>query len=337
MRSAATAARCLIALPVVMLLALPEWRRCGGLSRREVLAAVCCGALFAGDMLLWTQAIPEVGAGLSTVLVNAQVALVPVLSWLVDRERISRRFVLALPALLVGLAVRPRWLRRQSYLIYAVCLALLVAVLVVGGVRNGAGRWISLPIVSFDLQPSELAKVGVILALARMLYRNRLQRLKDWGPPLLLALVPMALVAKQPDLGTAMTMVPVTLGMLYLAGARAKVIVSFVLGVLLVGVCLWQLQIGVRDYQLQRIDTWMKGFGAQELIEAKSGPAFHSYHARVAIGNGSMLGRGIGKGIRHDDHSPVPPRPVGSRCGHPGHHRAGRAAAAVGRVVPGRG
>ena len=98
----ATAARCLIALPVVMLLALPEWRRCGGLSRREVLAAVCCGALFAGDMLLWTQAIPEVGAGLSTVLVNAQVALVPVLSWLVDRERISRRFVLALPALLIG-------------------------------------------------------------------------------------------------------------------------------------------------------------------------------------------------------------------------------------------
>lgn len=98
----ATAARCLIALPVVMLLALPEWRRRGGLSRRGALLAVCCGALFAGDMLLWTQAIPEVGAGLSTVLVNAQVALVPLLSWLIDRERISRRFLLVLPALLIG-------------------------------------------------------------------------------------------------------------------------------------------------------------------------------------------------------------------------------------------
>jgi rod shape determining protein RodA len=222
-----------------------------------------------------------------------------------DRGKIKfgshvQKILLALPALLVGLAVRPRWLRRNSYLIYGVCLALLVAVLVVGGVRNGAGRWISLPIVSFDLQPSELAKVGVILALARMLYRNRLQRLKDWGPPLLLALVPMALVAKQPDLGTAMTMVPVTLGMLYLAGARAKVILSFVLGVLLVGVCLLQLQIGVRDYQLQRIDTWVQGFGAQHLIEAKGGPAFHSYHARVAIGNGSLLGRGIGKGVANE-------------------------------------
>lgn len=101
----ATAARCLIALPVVMLLAMPEWRRRGGLSRRGALLAACCGALFAGDMLLWTQAIPEVGAGLSTVLVNAQVALVPVLSWLIDRERISRRFLLALPALLVGVVL----------------------------------------------------------------------------------------------------------------------------------------------------------------------------------------------------------------------------------------
>lgn len=100
----ATAARCLIAFPVVALLAVPEWRR-GGLSRRGLLSAVCCGALFAGDMLLWTQAIPEVGAGLSTVLVNAQVALVPVLSWLVDREPISRRFVLVLPALVIGVVL----------------------------------------------------------------------------------------------------------------------------------------------------------------------------------------------------------------------------------------
>lgn len=98
----ATAARCLIALPVVVVLAIPEWQRRERLSRRGVLSAVCCGALFAADMLLWTQAIPEVGAGLSTVLVNTQVAIVPFLTWLIDRERISRRFLLALPALLAG-------------------------------------------------------------------------------------------------------------------------------------------------------------------------------------------------------------------------------------------
>ncbi|WP_082973530.1 DMT family transporter [Mycobacterium sp. E2327] len=101
----ATAARCLLALPVVVVLAIPEWRRGRALSRRGLLSAACCGALFAGDMLLWTQAIPEVGAGLSTVLVNTQVAVVPLLSWLVDRERVSARFLLALPALLVGVAL----------------------------------------------------------------------------------------------------------------------------------------------------------------------------------------------------------------------------------------
>lgn len=99
----ATAARCLIALPVVLILAIPECQRRQGLSRRGLLSAVLCGALFAGDMLLWTQAIPEVGAGLSTVLVNAQVAIVPLLSWLVDRERIAPRFLLTLPALLAGI------------------------------------------------------------------------------------------------------------------------------------------------------------------------------------------------------------------------------------------
>ncbi|OMC41116.1 DMT family transporter [Mycobacterium sp. IS-1264] len=101
----ATAARCLFALPVVVALAIPEWQRGRGLSRRGLLLAVCCGVLFAGDMLLWTQAIPEVGVGLSTVLVNTQVAVVPLLSWLVDRERVSLQFLLALPALLVGVAL----------------------------------------------------------------------------------------------------------------------------------------------------------------------------------------------------------------------------------------
>lgn len=211
-----------------------------------------------------------------------------------------QKLLLAVPAFFVGLAVRPRWLRRNAYVIYGACIALLLVLFVVGTQLNGSRRWIRLPFVDFLLQPSELAKLGVILALARTLYRNRLQRLKDWGPPLALALVPMGLVAVQPDLGTAMTMVPVSLGMLYLAGARAKVIVSFVIGTMLLAVCVWHFQIGVHGYQLQRIETWRESFRAHDLIEAKSGPAFHSYHARVAIGNGAMLGQGIGQGVANE-------------------------------------
>lgn len=94
--------RCLIALPLLLPLALRERRRAGVPSRRAALSAVFAGALFAGDMLLWTQAIFEVGAGLSTVLVNLQVVLVPVLAWAVDREPVTRAFFGCLPVVLFG-------------------------------------------------------------------------------------------------------------------------------------------------------------------------------------------------------------------------------------------
>ncbi|WP_082964992.1 DMT family transporter [Mycobacterium sp. ACS1612] len=98
----ATVARSLMALPVVAALAVFERRRNGGLSTAECLSATACGVLFAGDMLWWTQSIPEVGAGLSTVLVNTQVAIVPLLAWLVDGERCGPRFLYSLPVVLFG-------------------------------------------------------------------------------------------------------------------------------------------------------------------------------------------------------------------------------------------
>lgn len=211
-----------------------------------------------------------------------------------------QKVLLALPAFLLGLAVRPRWLRRNAFVLYGVTLALLVVVFVVGESRNGAQRWIAIPGVQFDLQPSELAKIGLVLALAQVLYRNRLKRLKDWGPPLAFALVPMGLVMLQPDLGTALTMAPITLGMLYLAGARAQVIGLFLLGMAVLGVCVVVFQFGVHDYQLQRIETWLHSFRADDLIAGRGGPAFHSYHARVAIGNGGVFGQGIGQGVANE-------------------------------------
>jgi drug/metabolite transporter (DMT)-like permease len=100
--STATAARCLFALPPVAVLAVAERRRHGALSRQGRLLAAVCGVLFAADMLWWTQSIREVGAGLSTVLVNTQVAIVPLLAWLVDREPRGPRFLWSLPVILAG-------------------------------------------------------------------------------------------------------------------------------------------------------------------------------------------------------------------------------------------
>ena len=97
--------RCLLCVPVLVLLSLPEYRREGPPPRRQLLYGVAGGALFAGDMLLWSRAITEVGAGLSTVLVNVQVVLVPLLAWAVDRERVPRRFLLWLPVLCTGVVL----------------------------------------------------------------------------------------------------------------------------------------------------------------------------------------------------------------------------------------
>lgn len=97
--------RCVLALPALLALAAAERRRASPLPRHRYGLALFAGALFAGDMLLWTQAIGEVGAGLSTVLVNVQVVLVPLLAWAVDREPVPHRFLWWLPVLLMGVVL----------------------------------------------------------------------------------------------------------------------------------------------------------------------------------------------------------------------------------------
>ena len=205
------------------------------------------------------------------------------------------KIAVALPALFAGLLVRPRWLRRNAYLVYAGSLVLLLLVPLIGDVRNNARRWIELPF-GFDLQPSELSKVALVVALSAAFYRNRLQRPRDWALPALLALVPMALVAKQPDLGTALSITPITLGMAYLAGARARTLAGIVLlGALSLGLA-WRFS-WIEDYQKERVDTWIQAFEPASLIEDKQGASFHSYLSRTLIGHGGVLGRGLGQGI----------------------------------------
>jgi drug/metabolite transporter (DMT)-like permease len=97
--------RSLLALPLLLLVALVERRRLGNPTRQQVVTAVVAGVLLAGDVLLWTQAIYEVGAGVATVLVNIQVVIVPLLALAVDREPVSRRFVGALPFACAGVVL----------------------------------------------------------------------------------------------------------------------------------------------------------------------------------------------------------------------------------------
>lgn len=101
----ATLFRCAFSVPLLVPFVVAECRRHGLPSGRQARYAVLAGIFFAGDALWWTQAIGEVGAGLSTVLVNAQVAIVPLLALLIDREPISRRFLAVLPVMVVGIVL----------------------------------------------------------------------------------------------------------------------------------------------------------------------------------------------------------------------------------------
>ena len=164
------------------------------------------------------------------------------------------KVAVAVPCFLVALFLRPRWLRRNAWILYGLCMGLVVLVPFIGVERNHARRWIDLMV--FDLQPSELAKLGLILILARVLQSNRLRRPRDWVLPSALVCMPVLFILRQPDLGTAMTLVPISLGMFYLAGARGRAIVKLVLCCTLLGVCAFQFR-WVQGYQVERIETWL--------------------------------------------------------------------------------
>lgn len=110
----ATFFRCLLALPLLWPLIGGERRHEGGLPWRRGAVAVVAGVLFAADAMWWTQAIFEVGAGVTAVLVNAQVVIVPLLSLLVDREPLRRGFVLVLPFMVVGIVLTGGGVRHRS-------------------------------------------------------------------------------------------------------------------------------------------------------------------------------------------------------------------------------
>jgi drug/metabolite transporter (DMT)-like permease len=107
--------RCAYALPLLGALAWWEDRRFGPRPARTRLLALPCGVLFAADLILWHYAIPDVGAGLSTVLGNVQVLVVPFLAWLLLRERADRRILLALPVVTLGIVLISGVLESGAY------------------------------------------------------------------------------------------------------------------------------------------------------------------------------------------------------------------------------
>ena len=176
-----------------------------------------------------------------------------------------------------------------AYPVYIAGLLLLVAVELVGDTSLGAQRWLS--IGGFRFQPSEIMKVGLVLALARYYHGLSADSARfSWRliMPLLMIGMPVLLVAHQPDLGTAVLIAATGLAIVVLAGLSWRVIVTGVVA-LLVAIPPFVLFV-LHDYQRNRILTFMNP-------EADpSGNGYHILQSKIALGSGGLLGKGFGLG-----------------------------------------
>ncbi|WP_089939833.1 rod shape-determining protein RodA [Candidatus Entotheonella palauensis] len=183
-------------------------------------------------------------------------------------------------------------LSRYAYVLYGSVLASLVAVLLFSPVINGAQRWLDLG--GFRIQPSELAKPALMLAVAH--YCAQVRGRSD-GPmalqhivvPLGLMALPFALIAKQPDLSTSMILPIILAAMLIANGMRRQVWVT--LGCLAMG-ALPVLWFGLKDYQRLRLLTLFQP--QNDLL----GAGYHSWQSKIAIGSGGLWGKGLFAGTQ---------------------------------------
>ncbi len=189
---------------------------------------------------------------------------------------------------------------RYAYILYAISLLLLVLVMFLGKTGMGAQRWLA--IGPFSFQPSELAKLSITLALARYFAEDPKRgsyELKDLAIPGFMVLVPLILVLKQPDLGTALMLLLTSSLLVMLAGIQLR----SVLVVLLVGIVIAVLVFAVppvrhkiwgslKPYQQNRIKAFIDP-GSDPL-----GSGYHANQAKIAVGSGQLTGKGYRNGTQ---------------------------------------
>lgn len=194
----------------------------------------------------------------------------------------------SLIALALVLVIDYKFFVSLSIYFYGLTVALLAATLVFARFIAGTKSWITLGLMQF--QPSEMAKIVMILLFARIFARNKsaylTTRLTLFA--LLLAGVPLLLIILQPDLGTAMTFLAIIGGAFVLAGLRRKAILLFLLAAILIGLGGWEF--GLKDYQKRRLTTLVNP------LHDPRGSGYQVIQSKIAIGAGGLSGKGFMKG-----------------------------------------
>ena len=209
-------------------------------------------------------------------------------SWNPWATRQIARYGVGLIILITISLVDIRFWWRYAYLIYGILLVMLVAVEVVGSVGMGAQRWINLGVIR--LQPSELMKVGIVLALARYFHgvsAEDVRRIPYLIVPILMIGAPSALVLKQPDLGTALFLIMTGGAVFFVAGVRLwKFGLVFAAAGAAVPIA-WSM---LRPYQQKRIFTFL------DPETDPLGAGYHILQSKIALGSGGLFGKGFMQG-----------------------------------------
>jgi len=200
------------------------------------------------------------------------------------------RFGVGVFAMLLVAVIDIRFWMRYAYLFYAASLLLLASVELVGTVGMGAQRWIDLRL--FQLQPSELMKVALVLALARYFHgltMEEIGRPHYLITPLVLVMAPIILVLRQPDLGTALLILIASGALFFAAGVRIWKFALVIICSLAAIPIAWEF---LHEYQQQRILTF---------LDPESDPLGAGYHilqSKIALGSGGMFGKGFIQGTQ---------------------------------------
>jgi len=192
--------------------------------------------------------------------------------------------------MILAFSIDYQWFERFAYPAYVIGLLLLLAVLILGKTVSGSKRWLDLGVVV--AQPSELMKPLLVVALARFFARQEKRggyRLRELWLPAIIVLLPVALIAMEPDLGTAALLLAISVSVILFVGVNLSSLLllgGFALG------CLPLFWILMKGYQRQRILTLLDP-GRDPL-----GAGYHIIQSKIAVGSGKFWGKGFLQGTQ---------------------------------------
>ncbi len=202
---------------------------------------------------------------------------------------LTQAIAFALGIVTVGIIVSIDYHQFGLYwkIIYVICILILIAVLIpgIGKVNKGARGWIDLGVV--EMQPAELAKIGIIITFAKLLEsrQGKLNTLKDLMVPFIHIGIPIILIMLQPDLGNALVFMIIAAGMLFVAGLNMKFIWGSIVALVVSFPILWNFVL--LNHQKNRLITFINPYNDP------LGDGYHVIQSMLAVGSGQIAGKGL--------------------------------------------